>query len=140
MEPEYSELVQLLDKHISDSVRNRRFLVIYDGACGFCIFSVKFLKRIDFLKQYDYITLQEFSKIDGVKIPYSMLQESIHVVDIRDRKIWNSTKALSKLLRRSPPAFPLLVLLELLRMIRFAEPAYVWVAQYRYEISSILEK
>ncbi len=139
MEPQFSDVAPLLDSFPSGSKKGGRFLVIYDGACYFCIFSVRFLKRIDFLGQYSYITLQEFSRKD-VKIPYSILQESIHVVDSRRKKVWKSTSAISVLLRRSPPAIILLILLDFLRLIGIAEPAYKWVAQYRYEISSILKK
>lgn len=140
MEPGYSDVAPFIEAFCTGSRKLCRFLVIYDGACYFCIFSVKFLKRIDFLKQYSYITLQEFSKMEGVKIPYSILQESIHVFDSRTKRVWKSTKAISVLLLRSPPAFLMLVLLDFLKLIGIAEPAYRWIAQYRYGISSFLKK
>lgn len=140
MEPEFSDVAPFLDAYKSGSQKQGRFLIVYDGGCYFCVFSVRFLKRIDFLRNYSYITLQEFSRGKGVKIPYSMLQESIHVVDSRRKKVWKSTKGISVLLLRSPPAIFMYILLELFRLIGVAEPAYKWVAQYRYEISSLLKK
>lgn len=138
LEPE--ELEHLVGKLPSDSRFKHRFLVIFDGACVFCKFSVDFLRKVDFLKQYSYITLQEFSRIEGVKIPYSLLQESIHVIDRNRSRVWSSTKAIFILLLRSPPSFPLLILLGFLRVIRIAEPAYRWLAQSREAISAMLTR
>ncbi len=140
MEPDFNDVAPLLELLPEGMSGTRRFLVIYDGACYFCVFSVRFLKKIDFLGKYSYLTLQEFSKLKGVKIPYSMLQESIHVVDAESSKVWRSTKAISVLLLRSPPAFLMFLFLNFLRLVRIAEPSYRWIAQYRHEISTILKK
>ncbi len=139
MGQEYQESSDLLEKLPDGSRAEGRFVVIYDGACYFCVLTSKFLRSVDFLKQFSFVTLQEFSWIKGSKIPYSLLQESIHVVDRRKKKVWQSTDAISRLLLRSPPAFPILLLLLFLRLIHVAEPAYHWVAQSRYAISSILK-
>lgn len=134
---EFRELLKNIETGQSS---DRRYLVIYDGACAFCTFSVSFLRRVDYLHKYSYIKLQEISRFKNVKIPYPMLQESIHVIDVKEGKTWSSTKAISVLLLRSPPAFPLLILLGFLRIIRVAEPAYRWVAQSRDAISMILTR
>ena len=139
MEQEYQDSSVLLEKLPDGPMSGDRLVVIYDGACYFCVLTSNFLRKADFLKQFSFVTLQEFSGIKGLKIPYSILQESIHVVDRKKKRVWQSTEAISKLLLRSPPAFPVLLLLLFLRLIQIAEPAYHWVAQSRYAISSMLK-
>ncbi len=138
MEQDYLDSTNLLGSLPESHSPYARFVVIYDGACYFCYVTVRFLKKVDFLHKFSYVKLQEFSRLRKVKIPYNLLQESIHVVDRQKEKVWQSTGAISRLLLQSPPAFPLVILLMFLRLIRVAEPAYQWVARSRYTISAIL--
>lgn len=135
----YKDSSDLIKTLPVDKQPDRRFVVIYDGACYFCTFSVTFTRRLDFLNKFSYVTLQEFSRMDGVKIPYSVLQESIHLIDRVNGKTWNSTSALGQILLRIPPAFPFLILLAFLKLIHVAEPAYQWLAKSRYFLSSVLK-
>ena len=121
----------------SDSlpIGSKRFLVIYDGACEICRASVDFLRRIDCLSQYSYLTLQEYSRRPGSKIPLEMLQESIHVIDRNNGRALPGMKGISLLLRHSPPAFPIYLLVLLLRFLTIADPLYVWISSSRYLLS-----
>lgn len=137
MEQGQKQFINSLISSYGNSAEDR-FLIIYDGACPFCGSTVNFLRRIDFLHKFSYAKLQEFTGKDSVKIPLSLLQESIHVVDRKNGRVWNSMAAVSTLLLHSPPAFPLLVLVLLLRMLKLAEPAYKWISKSRYSISAAL--
>lgn len=115
-----------------------RYLVIYDGACGICIASVKFLKRIDVLHKFSYITLQEFNRSGSARIPLELLQESIHVLDMDERKVYRSMRGVSLLLANSPPAFPLFLITALLGILGISEQVYAWISRSRYTISGLL--
>lgn len=119
--------------------KQRRFIVIYDGACLICRFSVNFLSRIDFLSRFSYLSIQEISSTRNVKIPISMLQESIHVFDTERGVMSKSMQAISKLLIQSPPALPIYVLVMFLRSIGIAESLYTWIAASRYMLSSLMD-
>lgn len=140
MDRESGELSDFIHSIPAGISLKNRFVVIYDGACYFCVYTAQFLRKVDYLRQYSFLKLQDYIKTGGAKIPYSILQESIHVIDMESGKVWKSTEAISKLLFRSPPTFPLLILLMFLRLIHVAEPAYKWVAQSRYAISSVLRR
>lgn len=141
MSHQYDESADLLTNLPAERQQSdKRFIVIYDGACGFCTYTVNLVRKVDFLHQFGYVKLQEFSRMKKPKIPYSMLQESIHLVDRKRGDVKESTEALFQLMIRIPPTFPLVVLLVLLRFMRVAEPAYNWVARSRYSISAILKE
>ncbi|MCL4335900.1 MAG: DUF393 domain-containing protein [Candidatus Thermoplasmatota archaeon] len=113
------------------AIPGRRFIVIYDGACEFCKYSVRTLRRLDFLKCYSYISLQELSA-GGALIPFGILQESIHVVDTKEAKLYRSMQAVITLLKYSPPSFPAVVLIFILRILGFSEKLYKWIATSRH--------
>ena len=123
---------------VSGSGGFKRFLVIYDGACGICIASVGFLHRIDYLKNYSYMTLQEYSRQTGAKIPFEMLQESIHVIDGKNGRTLPGMEGISILLLNSPPAFPIYLLVRLMRLLAIADPLYAWISASRYVLSRYL--
>lgn len=125
---------------VSGSGEYKRFLVIYDGACGICIASVGFLHRIDYLKRYSYMTLQEYSRQTGSKIPVEMLQESIHVIDGKNGRTLPGMEGISILLLNSPPAFPIYLLVRLMRLLSIADPMYAWISASRYFLSRYLVK
>ncbi len=116
----------------AENSHKARFQIIYDGACGICNASVGFLRRIDFLHQYSYLTLQAYSKEYDSKIPLEYLQESIHVIDLKRKETTTGMNGISKLLLHSPPAFLLYLLVMLLRYLSIADPLYSWIASSRY--------
>lgn len=116
------------EKH---AVPGRRFIVIYDGACEFCKYSVRTLRRLDFLRCYSYISLQDLSA-DSTLIPFDILQESIHVIDVKDVKLFKSMQAVSRLMKYSPPSFPVVVFIFILRIFGYSEKLYKWIATSRY--------
>jgi predicted DCC family thiol-disulfide oxidoreductase YuxK len=113
----------------------RRFLVIYDGSCPICRASVKFLKKMDFLREYSYLTLQEYNGKPGSKIPVEFLLESIHVIDSKNSGIYPGMKGISRLMLHSPPSFPIYLLIMLLRLLTIADPLYKWISVSRYVLS-----
>ncbi len=119
----------------AENSNKARFLVIYDGACGICNASVGFLRRIDFLHQYSYLTLQDYSKEAGSKIPLEYLQESIHVIDLNRKETTTGMNGISKLLLHSPPVFLLYLMVMLLRYLSMADPLYSWISASRYVLS-----
>lgn len=125
-------------KIADSSMDGARFLVLYDGACGVCRSSVAFLRRIDYLKQYSYLTLQDYAKQTDAKIPFEYLQESIHVIDRKMKDTTSGMKGISKLLVRSPPAFPLFLFVLILRLFAIADPLYEWISRSRFELSRMI--
>lgn len=117
---------------------SERFLVIYDGACEICKTSVKFLRRIDILGEYSYLTLQEYSRRSDARIPVEFLQESIHVIDRKNGGTTAGMKGISRLLSHSPPALPIYLLVMALRMLSIADPLYAWISASRYILSQHL--
>ena len=115
--------------------KKARFQVIYDGSCGVCNASVNFLRRIDFLHQYSYLTLQAYSKTYDSRIPLEYLQDSIHVIDYERNETTTGMKGVSRLLLHSPPAFPLYLTVVLLRYLAIADPLYMWISASRYVLS-----
>ncbi len=120
------------------AIPGRRFIVIYDGACEFCKYSVRTLRKLDFLGCYSYISLQELST-GGTLIPFDVLQESIHVVDAKEAKVYRSMQAVFILLKYSPPSFPAVAFIFILRILGISEKLYKWIATSRHAFDILLK-
>lgn len=115
-----------------------RFTVIYDGFCSVCNASVRFLRKVDSLGSFSYLRLQDIPKLSGNRIPVSLLQESMHVVDGKTGNVWKGMDGIWRLLLHAPPAFPLFLLVTILKGIGISDAVYAWISASRFRLSRIL--
>ena len=117
----------------------------YDGDCGFCTLSVRFLALMDFFGKVtwnDFRVLPEppldltWDDLDAAAY-LEIGSKSTTVIEGSNgqSRIYRGFYAVRMLTLRLPPLFPLVAVLWLPGVNRIGEAAYAWVAANRYRIS-----
>lgn len=114
-------------------------IVIYDGACGFCVDSVGLLRRLDWHQRLDYLDAQDWALVKAryPKLERAAVAGMIHVI-IQDGRSYAGFDAVRLIARDLPLVAWLVPLLYLPGMTRAGRKGYHWVARHRYAISRLL--
>lgn len=114
-----------MDKHI----------VLFDGECVFCQTQVRWLRRLDWRHQFDWLpNAQRFSARRILPdLDPQALDAAIHCVTQRG-EILQSSRALRFVFLRLPLLLPVAVLLWIPGMLPLAERVYQWVSRHRHRL------
>jgi predicted DCC family thiol-disulfide oxidoreductase YuxK len=130
---------------MADAKGSKRWLLYYDGECGFCTLSVKALAVADFFRVVTWTAYQELAEP-----PQGLTWEDLDAAAYlevgkgsagsgegleEERKLYRGFYAFRMLTLRLPPLMPLALLLWLPGVNRLGEWSYRWVAVNRYRIS-----
>ena len=118
-----------------------RWVFYYDGQCGFCTATVRFLASVDFFRR---LTWQPFQQLDAppAGLSWDDLNRAAYL-QTGDKdggpgtagRLHAGFYAFRLLSLRLPPLMPLIPLLWLPGVPRLGQVAYRWVARNRYRIS-----
>ncbi|MFC1959346.1 thiol-disulfide oxidoreductase DCC family protein [Chloroflexota bacterium] len=114
-------------------------VVIFDGACGFCVESVWLVQWLDWRGRLGYLDAQDWPV---VQVRYPLLEQAavagmIHVI-LPDGRVYAGFDAVRVVLRDLPLVAWLHPLLTLPGMTWAGRKVYHWVAARRYAISRLL--
>lgn len=130
---------------MADAEGKRRWVLYYDGECGFCTLSVKALALADFFRAVTWTAYQDLAEP-----PDGLTWEDLDAaafLEIREGspgsgeglaegpRLYRGFYAFRVLALRLPPLMPLVLLLWLPGVNHLGEWAYRWVAANRYRIS-----
>ena len=125
---------------MAEETEKGRWVFYYDGECGFCTASVRFLARLDFFCKLTWMPFQDLpgppaglSWEDLDRAAYLETRNSYYWGV--ERRLYRGFYAFRMLSLRLPPLMPLTPLLWLPGVNRLGEVAYSWVARNRYRIS-----
>ena len=117
----------------------------YDGDCGFCTLSVRFLAIMDFFRKVtwtDFRALPEppldltWGDLEAAAyLEIGSVSTAVATASDERSKHYRGFYAVRMLTLRLPPLFPLAAILWLPGVNRIGEAAYAWVASNRYRIS-----
>lgn len=116
-----------------------RWVFYYDGECGFCTASVRFLARLDFFRKLTWTPFQDLTVPPG-GLSWEDLDRAAYLETRShdrggERRLYRGFYAFRMLSLRLLPLTPLTPLLWLPGVNRLGEVAYSWVARNRYRIS-----
>ena len=130
---------------MADAEHRKRWVLYYDGECGFCTLSVRVLAIADFFHVVTWTAYEELPQP-----PQGLTWEDLDAaayLEVRKgssgsgermeegRKLYRGFYAFRMLALRLPPLMPLVLLLWLPGVNRLGEWAYRWVAANRFRIS-----
>lgn len=107
-------------------------VVLYDGDCGFCTTSARWLQRRGC--SFELTPWQQWPDLEHRGITPEAAAESLHVID--GPTVFRGHQAIAAALRSCRPA-PIRLLGRLLgspRMSPLAAPSYAWVAKHRHQL------
>ncbi len=107
-----------------------RWLLIYDGDCGFC------RRQIEIIERYDTQQLVQPVPFQGADLArYGLTrratEEAMHLVS-PSGEVWRGAAAAREIFRLLPRARPLVWLFKLPGSMFVAERVYAWVARRRH--------
>ena len=110
---------------------NLKTIALYDKTCSLCKESKRIFQKIDWLKQINWISLQEYGKNGKVKIDNKSLRREIHIIT-SSGKILKGFYAIRYLFIH----FPVTALFGILLYIPFTpmigNPVYQFIAKNRH--------
>ena len=130
---------------MADAEHGKRWVLYYDGECGFCTLSVRVLAFADFFRVVKWTAYQELADP-----PEGLTWEDLDAAAYLEfrkgsfgsggnleegRRLFRGFYAFRMLTLRLPPLTPWALLLWLPGVNRVGEWAYQWVAANRYRIS-----
>ena len=111
----------------------KRWVCYYDGDCGFCTRTAKYLSRLDFLSQVSWTPYQSLSSPpDGLS--WADLDSAAYLVPGQGR-LHSGFYAFRMLTLRLLPLMPLAPILWLPGVNRLGVVVYRWIAGNRYHLS-----
>ena len=128
---------------MADVKHSKRWVLYYDGECGFCTLSVRMLALADFFRVVAWTAYQELAEPPR-GLTWQDLDEAAYLEVGRGetgdnfaegRRLHRGFYAFRMLALRLPPLMPLAPLLWLPGVNRLGERAYAWIAANRYRIS-----
>ncbi len=130
---------------MADVNHSKRWVLYYDGECGFCTLAVRALALADFFRVVTWTAYQELPEPPG-GLTWADLDAAAYLEVRKDssgtgegteegRRLHRGFYAFRMLTLRLPPLLPLAPLLWLPGVNRLGELAYEWVAANRYRIS-----
>jgi len=128
---------------MTDVNDSERWVLYYDGECGFCTLSVRLLALADFFHVVSWTAYRELDEP-----PQGLTWEDLDAAAYLEvhrgrtgaasqggRRLYRGFYAFRMLTLRLPPLLPLALLLWLPGVNRLGEWAYKWIAANRYRIS-----
>ena len=129
---------------MAEKAEVKRWVMYYDGECGFCTLCVRVLKPGDFFRQVAWVPYQDLPDP-----PEGLTWEDLDAAAYLEARkggtggdeggsttrLYRGFYAFRMLTLRLPPLFPLAPLMWLPGVNRVGERAYEWVAANRYRIS-----
>lgn len=109
-------------------------IVLYDGNCGFCRLSKNMAKKLDWLRNLEWIELERYQ---GVLFSQEELESEIHLVT-SSGKVLRGFSAIRRILWQLPLTTILSLLLYLPFAKWFGDRVYAFVAKYRGKIMELL--
>jgi predicted DCC family thiol-disulfide oxidoreductase YuxK len=111
-------------------------VVLFDGSCRFCQFSVKLLRRLDWLKRLRFQDAHEKEKWPPSAVPLGMdkLMEEMHVVPPDRQRAYAGYRAFRWIAGRLPLLWPIVPLLFLPGVPWMGNQVYHWIARNRYKL------
>ncbi len=111
-------------------------VVLYDGRCPFCRWSIRWLQRLDWLRRLHYQDCHQPERWPPTPQPLqlSRLLEEMHLVTPDRRRVYAGYQAFRWIAWRLPLTVLLAPLLYLPGMLRLGERLYRWVARNRYQL------
>ncbi|MDE2780538.1 MAG: DUF393 domain-containing protein [Chloroflexota bacterium] len=122
----------------------KKWVIYYDGECGFCTLCVRALKPCDFFRRVAWLPYQDLHGPPG-GLTWDDLDRAAYL-EVRKggaagregdsaTRLYRGFYAFRMLTLRLPPLFPLAIVAWLPGVDRLGERAYAWVAANRYRIS-----
>ena len=122
----------------------RKWVIYYDGECGFCTLCVRVLKPCDFFRRVAWVPYQDLPE-PPAGLTWEDLDQAAYL-EVRTggasgdeagspTRLYRGYYAFRMLTLRLPPLFPLAMVAWLPGVNRLGERAYAWVAANRYRIS-----
>ncbi len=110
---------------------NLKTIALYDNTCSLCKESKRIFQKIDWLKQIEWIALQDYGENNKIKIDNKSLRRELHII-IPSGKILKGYYAVRYLFVH----FPITALIGVLLYIPFTpligEPVYRIIAKNRH--------
>ena len=112
-----------------------RTLVLYDGACPFCLKSVDLLKKLDWLGALDYADMRQDPPIlSRLNVPPEQLFDQMHVLPPNGGAALHGFDAIRSLAWRLPFLWPLASFLYLPGVLSVGQRLYLWIARNRFRL------
>jgi predicted DCC family thiol-disulfide oxidoreductase YuxK len=119
--------------------RRRTRLVIFDGDCGICFFSVRLLRRMDTLGRIQLLSNDDVAAFPaGLSVEPGLLEKTVMVVDPVTGRRWLRADAFAEIFRTLPGFWPVALFLRLPLVRTVAVWGYDRVAINRTRISTWL--
>lgn len=111
-------------------------IVVYDGECPFCIRSVAWLERLDWVGTLRYINARDDDALRraGIAVERERLLEQMHVVVPGGNQVFRGFAALRWLAWRLPLLLPLAPLMHWPGFPPLGQQLYLWVARNRFQL------
>lgn len=112
-------------------------VVVYDGECRFCIWSVRRIQRLDKERQFEYVPRQ----VPDIEVRFPRLADSdfntgLRLILNRD-EIYVGADAVYEIYRRMPP-FHLVAWLYRVPLLRgLCRAVYAFIARNRYRLGRV---
>lgn len=114
-----------------------KVLVLYDGKCGFCKWSVNLALRFDRDGRLEPTPLQTPGVLEPYNIPLDNAKKALHVVS-RDGKVYSAGGALAIISRNVAWLWPAYYLWKLPGLAWLADRLYFLIAENRDTIGKVL--
>ncbi len=112
----------------------KKALVLYDGDCAFCRFSIRWLQWLDWLKKLDFVNVRkDHPVLDEPGVIAAPLLDQMHVWTMKGQ-LYGGYQAVRWIAWRLPLLFPLAPFLHLPGITQLGDAAYKWVARNRFKL------
>jgi predicted DCC family thiol-disulfide oxidoreductase YuxK len=111
-------------------------IVLYDGLCPLCRRSVRSLKRLDWLKRFQFQDCRDTANLPRTAVPLdpAQLLEQMHVVTPNRKRAYAGFRAFRWMAWRIPVTWWLAPFLYLPGMRWLGTRLYRWVARNRFKL------
>ena len=114
--------------------RSEHHVIYYDGECAFCLAQVRWLRKLDWLRRFKFIPIQDPRTADQLpEIAPEALEKYLHLRSLHG-KVLRGAAAVRFIFLRLPLLSLLGLLLYLPGAIYFANRAYNWVSTHRHDL------
>lgn len=115
---------------------SRRARVLYDGQCPLCLKSLSLLKRLDWLRAFEYVNVRDADQraAVGITVAPEQLLAEMHLLTPDGQQIYHGFRALRWIAWRLPLLWPIAPLLYLPGVPTVGQKLYLWVARNRFHL------
>ncbi|MSQ06722.1 MAG: DUF393 domain-containing protein [Dehalococcoidia bacterium] len=112
----------------------RRWVLYYDGDCGFCTWVARWLSRLDWLRQITWTPYQSLEQ-PPEGLSWADLDQAAYLQHTRQHRLYRGFYAFRRLTVLLPPLLPVAPLVWLPGVDLAGLVLYRWVAAHRRRIS-----